>query len=1121
MDYMAIAKYSFLMISLLTVFQSMTNNLVLGQPINLNEGLKHGISDGSLLYPKPTIFTDPSNSVTKGSGKFESYAHLDFCDNYTELVQTFFDYISISEGLEAGGFMTKPGESSAELADLIGVQHESFEGLSFVLARQWKKIKSVSTKQDLPDIDSSLNKNINSHSASDSSYLDVMDTYGTHFLSKYTTGDFIYQLFAYDKDEYELVKKTFPPGGRHGFDVNYYFPRYAQPKGEYDGHSKYYSPVKIASAHPRFNSEIFPHLQDSAYNLKSSIFQIPMKEAGIFGALNSIKSETIVGMNLRSLGSYIKDEKLSKKWRDLVENILFVKYGIMVKPKFTLNELPFDYATAYAHFTPLYPTTIPTYFLGLKSLHMDLISAEQIMQPHFVKTTLIFADTIEASSDVSIPGNVKVVIICNNFLSKSEGSFVPKISLSVDPKDSDAFKLYARNFLGTLQVENHDSSSQLTIYNGNRLLSQPSQNKVQFEANFFQKLPHLKEASLLYSGESGGKLMRDSFKDGLNLFVVSIENILNYNMGEETPFAAYQFCNWIVATLKSSGTAVVQKSGLGNTFGNLYVRALTLQKTRNPDQGHFDPPVPYLSYFMYKEAIEALCSVAEEYARKMDHIEELIYEKMKFEEMAKNQNTMNNNIRNMAKFLVEQNNAMADNQDDFVKYYDQLIKKKMSILRTVLELEDKYSDQLYEQQINVERTGNELIVAMENRAGFEIFKALVDGVAGMFTGNAISKLPELKNMMEALMKIRNALKALDAFNRLMKSIEDGDLEKAGQALNKIDSENAKSAFPTELDWKRFDLNVEEITGRVDIPKSHSFDKEAHLFTATGRQFVGTAKKIVLLQYDIAVYTLKKAIYAKHKKRMKDISNIMDQKSITTEEAMNIDLFALGTFLRVGQGTVLMELLTVMLEQNGALRYHALQTPTIPTAYDILSVKHAIASNEMSSLDSYNAYNPPPHEIEELKEVVIQNVPYKNLAGAGYSFELDPDQVDVLYPFARVRVTEVQAYVSDVKTSTGKIYVRVSGGESFEDRDLDRKIVKFTTIPHVYPFVFYTRDMTIAEGNRLMGRDLTTFSLLTPFTTWNIRLPPNAKENLGMQNSKTEVTVTLKFRIFAVRKDGRL
>lgn len=935
----------------------------------------------------------------------------------------------------------------------------------------------------------------------------------------------MYQVFAYSKDEYDTVKKNFPPNERHGYDMNSDFPRYAQPKTEYSrsGHSKYYGTVKMASNHLKFASDILPHLKDQDYGLESSIFMIPMAAAGVLGPLNKIDSEIIVGMNFKTLGSYITSKELSNKWTDLVRSILFAKYGIMMNPNLRLQKLPFDYATAYAHFTPLYPTTMPTYFLGQKSLYMDLRSVEQIIGPKYVKTTLIFADTIEVASDVSIPGNERVIILCNNFLSKSVGNFVPEVRLGVDPKDSEHFKIYAGNFLGTLQVQSSDPLSHFTIFNGHRLLLEDSKGKkeVHFDPYFFQKFPDVNNAPFLY-GDPGKdnrlQVMKDSFEDGLSLFAVSLENILNYNMGEETPHAAYQFCNWIVNTLKSSGSASVSRLGLDNTIGNVYVRALTLQKTRNPDQGDNDPPVPYLSYFMYKEAIEAPCDVAEEYGRKMNHIEELIFQQIKFEKMEANQKTMNNNIKNVAKFLLEQNKAMGENQDDFVKYYDQLIKKKMASLKIANQLKEKYSRELDAELVKVDSTGRKLKTAMENDLAFQIFKAIVDAVTGLFTGKMSSMPSQLAGMIEALIKVKNALKAMAAFARLMEAIEDGDLAKAGEALNKIDSDKAKAAFLTELDWKKFDFQVEEVLTGVQLPEARKFDHEAHLYTAIGRQFVVVAKKICLLQYDIAVYVMKRAIYARQKKRRNDLGKIMDQKDIATDEAMNLDLFSLGTSLRAGQATVLMELLTVMLEQNGALRYHSLQIPTVPTGYDILSVKTAMASNVLSALEYYNSYNPPPHEMEELKKVVIPNVPYKDLVGAGYNFDL-PNKEDSFYPFSRIRITEVQAYISDVETNTAKLYTIVSGGGGvLEDRDLDRKMVEFTTIPHIYPFAFYTNDMTVAEGNRLVDSDLTTYSLLTPFTSWNIHLPPNVKENSGMMNKKEDVTVTLKFRIFAIRKD---
>ena len=42
--------------------------------------------------------------------------------------------------------------------------------------------------------------------------------------------------------------------------------------------------------------------------------------------------------------------------------------------------------------------------------------------------------------------------------------------------------------------------------------------------------------------------------------------------------------------------------------------------------------------------------------------------------------------------------------------------------------------------------------------------------------------------------------------------------------------------------------------------------------------------------------------------------------------MNLDLYSLGTSLQADQANILMQLLTVMNEQNGALSYFTLQHP---------------------------------------------------------------------------------------------------------------------------------------------------------------------------------------------------
>ena len=646
---------------------SIARSMILGQPVNLNQGLKYsGIHDGN-FYPsaRPTIFTDDIQVTTKEethSGHFNIFPSLDFCDNFTHLVQTFFDFIHPSDGFVAVGFMVQPGQdSSNELADLIGVRHEDANfkdagNTAFVLARQWRKSKSVSLKTSFPTIVNPLNLALNDASATYQSYMDVTVNYGTHYLSNYTTGDFVYQVFSYGKDEYSRIKARIPSQPESAF---FQFRTYTEPKNEYVGHCKYYGPVKIASADKRFESDIVPHLRDVAYNVRASIFQV-IAHRSVFQTLNNLNRETIIGMELKSMGNYASGTVNHLKWLGLMHSSFFAKYGVMVNPSFGVTQLPIDYSVAYAQFAPLYPTLTPTYFLGIKFLYLHL-NKVNILQPEIVKTTFLFADTIEVTSDVSIPGNENVVILCNNFLSKSVGSFVPTVTLGIDPRNTTAFKFYATNFIGALQLQNSASSSQLTIYNGHSLLLQAQSSKtnmplVHLGPNYFNLVPDANAAPFLYrhiSNMHGQNLLRESFQNGLSFFVNSIESILNFNIGVKGPEAAYHFSDWIVATL--SHPSISSES----TLKNFYTRALVLRKTRSPGRSTFAASVPYLSYTMYQHSITALLSVAEEYGAKMDHVENVISNHRASERIAANQNVLNENIRTIAKFLVQQNQATA------------------------------------------------------------------------------------------------------------------------------------------------------------------------------------------------------------------------------------------------------------------------------------------------------------------------------------------------------------------------------------------------------------------------------------------------------------------------------
>ena len=1108
----------------------------MGQATNLNLGLHANIQNGDFLYPSnsDTIFTN-SESITKEnalSAEFDPFPYLDFCDNYTHLVQTFFDYIQPSDSFKAAGFMFQPGQetdTAYELADLIGVKHEDADlfnsTTSFVLARQWKFSKRVSIEGD-PEIGKGLNATLNpADPPSYYSYMDVVNWNGSHYVSGYVLGDFVYQVFAYDKEDYKIVKDRFPPNMCYGAYPVIAFPPYTEVKNDYEGYSKYYGPLKIASQDSRFE-DILPFTQDLANNVNNSIFRL-FADDSTYDKLNGFNTETVVGLNLTSLNILIYDVDFNYIWYRMMQGSFYTKFGVRVNPEFPPASFKIDYSAAYSQFSPLYPTMTPTYFLGMKYLYIDL-STVQILQPEYVKMTFLFADTIEVNTNVSIPGTENVIIFCNNFLSKSVGDSVPEISLSVDPHDSKAFKLYVVSFRGTVKFTNSKSSSQqLTIQDGHSLILKKSAYQPDIlvpvvDAEFRNIVPNVTMAPFLYAdtGEVFNyELLNNSFEEGLHYFTTSLENILNFNIGEDGPEAAYYFSYWMVFTLGET----VQK-GASSTIQIFYTRALTLQRTKNYKRSSFPISVPYLSYTMYEDTINALLASAEEYGDKIDNIEQLIRTNRLEEKIAEDQAALNKYIQNIAKFLLEQNKAEADKQEDFVEYYKKIVEDKENALHQALKQQNSYYVQLSDQQYEVEVAQNQLTEAMEGEVSDEVFQLIVtvtQDIVELFTTESPASLPsQLEALREAIDKIKASLAAIEAFNEMMKSVENNmtDFKDAIDSLKGIDPTKVADIFPTELDWDRLDSQVGDTLSTIPDGIGNHFDYVSRLYTAIGRQYVSISQKICEIQYEIVLNLMQEAIYQKQYDKLKELSDLVNQEDISTDDAMNIDLFSLGTSFQASQATVLIQLLDVMQEQDGALGYFTLQPPTVLTRYDVLSVKNAMAANALAALNAYKSFQPPPHEVEELKEITIPAVAFQDLNGTGHKFKLG-FKTSVFSPYVRVRVTEIQAYVSNVNTSTGKLFVMISGGGNyFLDRGLDRQELNYTTFSHEYPFAYSITDGQITEGNRLPPDS--PYNLLTPFTTWNFQIPENAIENKGLMNSSARVALTLKFRIYAIRKDPK-
>ena len=1120
-----------------------SGGISIGQPANLIYGIKYGMDSSDIFYPPTTsnVFKKNYNDTVHLSDVFDVSPSIAFCDNYTHLLQTFFDYIEIEQGFKAAGLMFQPGseqETANELASLLGVKQEDADlmdnSTAFALVRQWKRLRKhyiddVNSLELTNQTDAALS-NIDYEEISD--YANVFENVGTHYISEYITGDFVYQIFAYEELEYQGIRKRFPNSNYSDPVTVFTFSAYTEPKGEYQGYSKYYGPVKIASDHSKFYNEIVPELEDPTNVVSQSIFRLTAKQE-LYDKLNGYGTEIIAGVKVVSLNDFTT-ENIYSRWSQLMKNSLYEKFGSMSKPGFHLVTTVIDYASVYSEFTPLYPTMTATYLLGMKYLYLNLKSV-QMLEPDKVKTILLIADVIEIDSDVDLPGNANVIIICNSFVSKSHEDYVPTLTVHVDPTNKDQFQLITFIFHGSLKLQQALSNSYQTIMDGQVLYLDDSSIQgiltVSVGHIYNRLLANKTTAPFLYDVQDeifGNDWVITSFQDGLSYFLTSIENILNYNIGEGGPSAAYDFAEWIVNSLNET-----MDEGIANgtdapltTLTNVYSRALILVKTRNPERDSIPVFVPFLAYQMYEDTINKLVDLAKEYGSAADNVEQRIADQRNHEEVTDNQEELNKQIQNVTKFLVGQNSAMQAKESDLSTYYKNLIEQKQASLDQARQQQDDLNRQIINQQYVMEVAQTNLEIAIEDQVTADIFNAVVavtKTCAQLFMAVPPLNIPkDMSDLLKTAKKVKNALDAILAFKKVLQGALNGppDINEAIDYMNRMPFTEVASAFPTELDWTRLLYDVEGQMAGLPVPQAGRFLTETKMYVAIGKQYTATSQRICQLEHDISLDLMNKYIHDEQAKRLNDLGDLVNQGSLTTAQAMNIDLFQLGTILQASQDRVLLQLMDVMQEQDGALQYYTLQKPIPITRYDILSIKDTIAQRAFASLNAFKSFNPPPHELEELKTIEIESVPFLDLSGPGFIFSLNLNEEE-FYSYVRVRITEVQAYIDNLVTDTGKLYVKMmGGGDMYFDRGLQRQTLNFSTYPHIYPFVYNISSLNIIEGNRITGDDLTTYNLLTPFTQWNIMIPVNSPENKGLLNSSTDMTVTLKFRISVIRVDPK-
>ncbi|XP_055904550.1 torso-like protein [Eupeodes corollae] len=198
------------------------------------------------------LFKEPTKTIYKNldlltetreenvPGIFHGDFHMEFCDNRRQLYQAYFRDFTI-ERLDKPWEAFTAGWHADVAAKKLGINTSFIRGdYSYVLVRVVRFRETGKLKTDIPP-NQSLQPDV-AHRIQTlkignlTSAVKFMESFGTHYINSYTTGNSLYQVFVYNRKNYQIIKdrlKTKGIGGLTKPDLHDFFaPWYAEHLGQ-------------------------------------------------------------------------------------------------------------------------------------------------------------------------------------------------------------------------------------------------------------------------------------------------------------------------------------------------------------------------------------------------------------------------------------------------------------------------------------------------------------------------------------------------------------------------------------------------------------------------------------------------------------------------------------------------------------------------------------------------------------------------------------------------------------------------------------------------------------------------------------------------------------------------
>lgn len=1120
----------------------------LGQATNLLYGLKAGLNPkvpNVSPFFAPTIEPLPliDAVIPPDATAYWQLPKITIHNNVNSLLSAVYPYTvnpltgDVSTfSLPSGPLMVEDLNKSsviAELSKYLGIDLNA-QNL-FMLVELNRNVGSTShsyTSGTGGNANESLNdevNNLNKIASTDSNkltatsakeFIKCFNSIGTHYVSKITAGDKIFQVFAYKSKAFAELTNAFNAsadgkGYVNGIEANsfqYYTTPSSSSTGVELGYVSQLGSINIVSEDSIFQDSLKAGLwNDSIRANGNSIFSAYNNPQKI--QLTDFKSVVAVSFELTPIGNLIPVDKIVKGrnyWNRLFKGAMLQKYGHNIRVTYP-SQNSYQWKNLLSN-SGAWLSTIATPTVNVYDGHLALDKI-QLTNREIVKDFSSWSVIMESQkSSTAIPG--ETVSLFSYLIDTTGPDAPPSIELS-GKTAFDNLKMACGQMDGALTIGYTNATEQKTIMDGIVLISSTSKDQsnrstISINSDLF--------------GEQDPILLTNQ-SPNLNFSIVTCQTLLysRGNTAKDAQNLAHNCLVWLTniipnkETISSElATVRLRASYLAHIAGNLEEEGVT---------------VPYLTYKSYENYIVAMTNAAGALNNTIYNYQNKIELQKIAELTAKTAEEINDNIKKSGNLLKEYIEAVAINQGDIAANYDNIISTKKRELKSTISGFSSLVKGVEDQKMAVRYAKQDFEKAMVDYETTLIIKAVIDiSMAFMAVGSSIaipsSSITALVSLGTTAQKIQKILNVTTKIIDLEKTIEKSvkDIISVTNTLDQLTK--AQLDMPSSLEWSEMSINFEASLATAPSEVAGAKAKYVAAFkilVLRAQAMISAQSKIAQINAEIMLNEAQVKINQDQKERLNKIVKGLNYGSTTIPNLAEVDLLSLTGHVQSQLNQVLGSLAQALILQDSAVQFELLAEPTPIKKFDLNGLHLVMASQQANIITAKQAFNPPPFIVNDPIQYVIKSVPIKAFTkGNTYEFTIQPSATE-FQPYNMIRINQVVVDIPQIKGSqNGKYRLDLSClGNPFQDRNPLGEPLVFNTIKRI--FGPYEYQVNAGKHIPVFGNETGTIAKdithITPLSTWQVNMPElPVNEDIDFGENEF-VDIVLSFRIEALAQNA--